>query len=228
MADYKLLLEHIAKWEGTMGADPRDTCSKDPSDYLMPIGKFKGFKVHTVKGICFMTWKANAASLGLDPSTNGFIKMTTEHWAKIIKKTFWDKRNLDKVNSQKIAELIFEATWGSGFGGSTSLVKYMQTLIGVANDGNIGPLTIAALNKKTSTIKEENSLYQKLWDFRLLWLRNLASSNATNYGVYLNGWTNRMNALYERAKTMVATNAVTFSLIPLLVGAFFLYKYYKS
>jgi len=227
MADYKLLLNHIAKWEGTMGADPRDTCGDDPSDYIMPTGKYKGYKVHTVKGICFMTWKANAAKLGFDPSTNGFIKMTSEQWAKVIKKIFWDGRNLDKVNSQKIAELIFEATWGSGFGGSTSLVAFMQKLVGVVGDGNIGPLTIAALNKYTQTPVKENDLYKQMYDFRLRWLQALAKSNPVRYGVYLNGWTNRMNALFERAKTMVATNIGTISLIPFIVGAFFLYKYYK-
>jgi len=213
MADYKLLLDHIAKWEGTMGSDPRDTCADYPSDYVMPSGKYKGYKVHTVKGICFMTWKSNAPKLGFDPSTKGFINMTKSQWASVIKNIFWDGRNLDKVNSQKIAELIFDSTWGSGFGGSSSLVKYMQRLVGVTDDGDIGNITIAALNKETNTPDKENILYKKLWDFRMSFLKQLAVINPIRYGSFLNGWTNRMNALYERAKTMVASNTLGIGLV---------------
>jgi lysozyme family protein len=213
MANYNLLLNHIAKFEGGLSADPRDTCSREPSDYVMPSGKWKGYKVHTNKGICFLTWKENAPKLGFDPSTKGFIGMTTSQWTSIIKRVFWDALSLDRVNSQKIAELIFEATWASGFGGSKTLRQYMQRLIGVGEDGIIGSQTINALNNATKTSSSENTLYQKLWEFRLNWYKQLASSNAIAYGSFLNGWINRMNALYDRAKTMAATNTLGIGLV---------------
>jgi lysozyme family protein len=223
MANYKLLLDHIAKFEGGLSADPRDTCSRQPSEYVMPSGAYKGYKVHTNKGICYMTWKANAPSLGYDSSSKGFVNMTKTQWSQIIKKIFWDKLNLDNVKSQKIAELIFEATWASGFGGSKSLIQYMQSELNVDSDGSIGVQTIAALNSVTDV----DSLYLKLWNYRLEWYKRLASSNPVAYGTFLKGWTNRMNALLIRAKSLISDNIVTISLIPFALGAFFLYKYYK-
>lgn len=224
MADYKIILDHIAKFEGGLSADPRDTCSKQPSDYVMPSGTYKGYKVHTNKGICYITWKGNAESLGYDSSSNGFIKMTKTQWSQIVKKIFWDKLNLDNVNSQKIAELIFEATWASGFGGSKSLIQYMQTQLNVDSVGVIGAKTIEALN----LVIEIDLLYLKLWNYRLDWYKKLAASNPVAYGTFLKGWTNRMNALLVRAKSLVSDNIVTISLIPFVLGAFFLYKYYNN
>jgi len=223
MANYKLLLNHIAKFEGGLSADPRDTCAKQPSDYVMPSGTYKGYKVHTNKGICYMTWKANAPSLGYDASSKGFVNMTKAQWEQIIKKIFWDKLNLDNVDSQKIAELIFEATWASGFGGSKSLIQYMQTQLNVDSVGVIGAKTIQALN----SFSDIDGLYLKLWNYRLDWYKKLAASNPVAYGTFLNGWTNRMNELLIRAKSLVSNNIINISLIPLALGAFFLYKYYK-
>ena len=211
MANFTLILDHIAKFEGSLGADPRDTCAKHPSSFLMPSGVYKGYPVHTNKGICYSTWVSASKVLGYDSSANGFINMTKTQWSEIIKRIFWDKLYLQYMNSQKIAELIMESVWGSGFEGSKSLIEYLQRLVNVNPDGSMGMVTVNALNSKTKINSVENDIYDKLWNFRLKFLQTLALS--PKYSPYIKGWTNRMNDLYNRAKTMVASNPISVGII---------------
>jgi hypothetical protein len=51
------ILSHVAKFEGGLSADPRDTASRNPSKYIMPSGTFKGLPVHTNMGVTFSTWR---------------------------------------------------------------------------------------------------------------------------------------------------------------------------
>jgi type VI secretion system secreted protein VgrG len=223
MANYSLLLSHISKWEGGLSSDPRDTCSKVPSNVLNPKTKQP---YHTNKGICYSTWKANAPKLNFDPSGKGFVNMTTAQWQSIIKKIFWDGKNLDLVDSQPIAELIFETYWGSGNGGATPLIKFMQKQINGVVDGKMSPTNILALNRHTANKNQASALYKKMFDYRLAWLQRLGSN--PKYAWALKGWTNRMNALLDRSKNFVTDNAPTGGVIALIgISFYLLFKYAK-
>ena len=72
--------------------------------------------------------------------------------AKFYKKEFWDKMKLDMIVSQKIADEMM--VFGVNVGISPA-VKAAQRVASVAQDGLIGPKTIAALNKVDETVFDE-------------------------------------------------------------------------
>lgn len=61
----------------------------------------------------------------------------------LIKKQYWDKAKLDLVNSQKIANEIFIFGFNVGM---PIAIKKAQKLIGVNDDGDVGNITLKALN----------------------------------------------------------------------------------
>jgi lysozyme family protein len=223
MANYSLLLSHISKWEGGLSSDPKDTCSRIPSDVINPK---TGDKYHTNKGICYSTWKANAPKLKFDPSGKGFVNMTTAQWEAVIKKIFWDGKNLDLVDNQAIAELIFETYWGSGNGGAIPLVKFMQKESNMVVDGKMTSANILTLNRYTSNKAKASALYKKMYDYRLNWLQRLGAN--PKYAWALKGWTNRMKALLKRSEQFVSQNTSTGGVLLILGLSFYLlFKYGK-
>ncbi|HIJ89852.1 MAG: hypothetical protein OEV89_03720 [Desulfobulbaceae bacterium] len=59
------------------------------------------------------------------------------------KSQFWDKIAGEKINSQKVAEAIFDFGVNAGV---TTAAKLVQRVVGSAQDGSIGPITIGKLN----------------------------------------------------------------------------------
>jgi len=231
MANYRLLIPHMIKWEGGLSADPEDTASSYPSTYKMPYNPYKGKPVHTNKGITFKTWVSTSKELGHPSNTDAFIKMTDAQWGKVMKKFYWDVGKGDSMNSQIIAELLTEIMWGSGNGGLKPNVILMQNFLkkkgydpqGV--DGVIGTNTINALNSYLSKTGKagEKELYDAIWNNRVSQLRT--------YGTFYKhgqGWLNRMNDLYKSALTkateLIANNPIKTGLFSafLIVGGLFL------
>lgn len=221
------MLPHISEWEGGLSADPRDTCADDPSPILATTGKFKGKPLHTNRGVCWMTWKSVAPKLGFPATAQAWVNMTQEQWQKVIKVTFWDAMQLDSLNSQSIAELLMDATWGSGKGGARTVVRELQRIVGLTGkdvDGYVGRKTVEATNaylKKNS----EKALYEKLWAVRLKQLQELGKQ--PQYAWALGGWINRMNSLLDRSKKFVAENPKTISVFGILLLGGMGYAIYK-
>jgi lysozyme family protein len=102
---------------------------------------------------------------------------------KFYKVNFWDKLALDGVASQRIAENMFDFGVNSG---TQRAAKYIQRLVGAAEDGNIGPKTIALINNHNSD--ELLTSYKKA---RLGFVNKIVEKNPTQ-SVFLNGWTKRI------------------------------------
>lgn len=123
---------------------------------------------------------------------NGDMKLTSEmlYDNKAIraqvdafyKKDFWDKMKLDAVASQNTANEMF--LFGVNVG-CKKAVMFAQQIVGVVDDGVVGPKTIAALNKYDDTVFSEryDELEQAHYD-RLVETR-------PEMAVYLKGWKNR-------------------------------------
>jgi lysozyme family protein len=94
MANYKLILPSVAKFEGGLSSDPKDSCSKKPSDVIDPK---TGLGYHTNKGVCYSTWLSASKKLGFDSSGKAFVNMTQSQWESIVKDLYWNPLNLDKV-----------------------------------------------------------------------------------------------------------------------------------
>jgi len=59
------------------------------------------------------------------------------------RESFWDKISADKINSQMVAETIFDFGVNAG---PVTAAKLAQIVIGAVPDGRIGPVTLEKLN----------------------------------------------------------------------------------
>lgn len=72
------------------------------------------------------------------------IKNLTRDAAKAIYKTdFWDRAQCDRL-PPALAYLLFDAAVNSGIG---QAIRFLQRAIGTADDGVLGPLTLAAVQR---------------------------------------------------------------------------------
>jgi len=218
MANYKLILPSVAKFEGGLSSDPRDSCSKKRSDVIDPKN---GLGYHTNKGVCYSTWLSASKKLGFDASGKSFVAMSKSQWESIVKELYWNPLNLDKVNSQAIAEILFQSNWGSGMGGAMTLVRFMQEKINLAQTGKMDTLTVTKLNEYTKNSTKEKSLFKDIWNRRLQYLQSLKS-----FATYGRGWTNRMNDLLSRGLSYMDNIKKPISIIglALIVGGIYFIK----
>jgi len=207
MADFNKFYPILTMTEGPMGADPRDTsAARFPSKYVMQTGPFKGYRVHTVKGITYQTFVANAKKVGLPPTTEAFINLTYEQGKKFYKTLFWDVDNMDKINRQGVAEILVDAKIGS-LAKFRFVVKEMQKFmkqigVPVRYTGKLDAQTIAAINyipPVYGNSKYEYWLINRLSDKRLEFFRKLK-----NFNVYGKGWTARVEAARQRGVAYIA------------------------
>jgi lysozyme family protein len=221
MANYKLILPSVATFEGGLSSDPRDSCSKKRSDVIDPKN---GLGYHTNKGVCYSTWLSASKKLGFNSSGKSFVAMTKIQWESIIKELYWNPLNLDKVNSQAIAEILFQSNWGSGMGGAMTLVRFMQQKLSIAQTGTMNTLTITKLNNSTKDILKEQNLFKDIWERRLEYLQSLKS-----FSIYGRGWTNRMNDILNRGLSYIGENKKPIGIIGLtLVATGIYYAFSKN
>lgn len=225
------VLSHVAKFEGGLSADPRDSASRRPSTYKMPSGSFKGLLVHTNQGVTFATWNNYMNLLGKPVSSPQFINMTRPQWVDIAKRLYWDTIKAPQIKSQGVAEILFEAIWG---GGSANLVRAMQQYLktkgykgankmDLTTDGAMGANTLFALNQYTSIKKNETELIEYLTDKRLDYLKSLSS-----WPTFGTGWTNRVLAMKDRALAAVTTTTGLATIFFLGLVGFGYYFYNKN
>jgi lysozyme family protein len=99
------------------------------------------------------------------------------------KKHYWDKIYLDQVCNDKVAGFILD--WYINSGGSG--IKSIQRIIGVNDDGIVGPKTIAAINNYPG------DLFAMLKAGRENFYRSIVRSDPSK-GKYLTGWLNRLRS----------------------------------
>lgn len=141
MANYKLMIPWIKKWEGGYANDPDDAGGC------------------TMQGITIATYQRY---FGKDNTCSDLKNITDQQWEYIFKIGFWDKMQADEIKSQSVAELIVQMAWGSG---AVTATKRIQKLLGVKVDGVIGPITLWHINKQNP-----RTLFTDLKDMREQWL----------------------------------------------------------
>lgn len=167
MANVLKLIPHILKWEGGWANDPAD----------------KGGP--TMKGVTIAVYTAYRAKKGKKTPTQQDLKnITQEEWADILKTMYWDRWKADQINSQSIANLLVDWVWASGVYG----IKHPQRVLGVKDDGIVGPKTIAAINN----YPDQKALFNKLWLRRKQHFISIANARPANKK-FLKGWLNRLN-----------------------------------
>ena len=230
MANYKLIIPHVKKNEGGLTSNPKDT---NPAKNPSPIKDPKtGLFYHTNKGIIWGTWVAWSKKKGIAVDAQRWYKMSDADWESVMKTLFWDSIDGDKINSQAIAEILFEAVWG---GSAKSLIVYLQTYLrqkGFTNDkgeeigvdGAMGQNTYQALNKLTKDPKKHAQLIKDLTEKRLSTLKTLPSWSWAG-----TAWTRRLNEIQEAGLKYITENPVKtgggiLGILLLGVGAYYLSK----
>ena len=173
MADVNKLAHWILKWEGGFVNDPDDSGGA------------------TNKGVTIKTWK----QVGYDKDGDGDIDvkdlklLTVNDVIKVVLKPhYWDRWKADEIVSQSVANICVDWVWASGKPGITRV----QKLLGVKQDGVVGPKTLAALNSR-SPLPLFGAIKQK----RIKFIDEICIKNPKNLK-FKKGWLNRLNDLkYE-------------------------------
>lgn len=196
MANSTKIVPFILKWEGGLSKNPADTAA------LYPVPDGSGY--HTNKGITWRTWSGKYGTS--DESIKRFYAMSQTDWNTIFKPLFWDALQLDKVNSQRIADVLANWAWGSGPGAAA---KAIQKIVGVTADGVIGPQTIKAINAAP-----EQQTFDKLKAANVAFFNQLVQQ--PQYSDFKKGWFNRLDDLYNNYIKKIAPGAI------MLLGVVFL------
>ena len=124
--------------------------------------------------------------------------MTPEDAAKFYHEHFWKKMRCDEINDEMLRLHIFDNGVNCG---AIRAIKMIQVLVGVTDDGNIGPITLAAINARTKypiwKVYEDVELPVLLWQeyawARIQRYRYLATRNE-KLAIFLKGWERRVHS----------------------------------
>lgn len=138
----------------------------------------------TNKGVTQAVYDAYRKVRGRGHMSVKFI--TDEELRAIYKFQYWDKVQGDFLPSG-LDYAVFDFAVNSGV---TRAAKYLQAVLGVAQDGQIGARTLAAITGPVKTIKA-------LCDRRMSFLRNLRT-----FLTFGRGWTRRVTEVRAHALDM--------------------------
>lgn len=224
MANYKLIIPHVKKNEGGLADTLKDT---NPAKNPSPIKNPKtGLYYHTNKGIIWGTWVAWSKKKGIPVDAQRWYRMSDADWEDVMKTLYWDSIYGDKINSQAVAEILFEAVWG---GSAKSLIIYLQTYLRKAGydvkvDGAMGKNTYTALNEYTKNDKKHAQLIKDLTAKRLETLQSLSSWSWAG-----KAWTRRLYEIQDAGlkyiqENPVKTGGAAIGLLLLGAGIYYLSK----
>lgn len=161
MADINILAPVILKWEGGYVNNPLDHGGC------------------TNMGVTLATYQA----IVNPKATCADIKAMTKADFILVLRKFWDRWLADQIHDQKLADILVDWVWGSGAWG----IKIPQRLLGVAQDGMVGPKTVAALNAQNPV-----TFLQQVWNARKDFLCGIVERTPSQQ-CFLKGWLNRLN-----------------------------------
>lgn len=140
----------------------------------------------------------------------------------IYKSMYWDAIQGDKIKQYAIAAIIFDQAVNRGV---SAAVKQAQRILGLAQDGKIGPITIATLNGVKDTDFIPKYLTESINAYKTIVANNPSQS------VFLNGWLKRVESLKSYASNLFGSiNATTVGIgVVAVVGAsvlgYIIYQY---
>ena len=166
MAQIKKLSPIIAKWEGKFVDDPID----------------KGGA--TNMGITIGTWR----SVGYDKNGDGIIdvqdmKLLDYNDFSAVLRIYWNRWQADNIENQSVAGILVDWVWASGVWG----IKIPQRILGLKEDGIVGPATLKAVNSA-----DQKELFEKIFEARKKFFEDIAKNNPSQKR-FIKGWLNRLN-----------------------------------
>jgi lysozyme family protein len=144
----------------------------------------------------------------------------------IYKKLYWDVVKGDKIRKYSVALVIFDQAINRG---NSAAIRQVQRVLGVAQDGIMGPQTLDKLNFATSSPDlEKKFLDSYLQESKLAY--NTIVKNNPSQVVFLSGWLKRVDSLISESRSYLGTiNATTVvgigvGVVIILVGSILIYQ----
>ena len=160
-------LSLVLKWEGGWSNHPQDTGGP------------------TMKGITLATMRRY---VDRKATADDLRRISDAQIAKVYRKRYWDA-----VKGDELPDGIDYATFDFAVNsGPARASKYLQRAAGVAQDGVIGPVTLAAVRGMDPV-----TLIESLCASRMAFLKRIKS-----WPVFGEGWTNRVNDVRRHAINM--------------------------
>lgn len=166
MGRHELITGFIKKWEGGFSNNAKD----------------KGGATNS--GITLTTYRK---FYGSGKTVEDLKNMTTNEWDYIFRKGYYYPIKAHLIQDDYVALAICEMSWMSGI---KPTVKNVQRVLGLVDDGIIGPITLTALNTNSDEV------FDKLIDMRKTWYNSIVENNPSQQ-VFLKGWLNRLNSLVK-------------------------------
>lgn len=130
--------------------------------------------------------------IGHDVSAEEMRALTVAEVTPLYKKRYWDVCRCDELHAG-LDYVVFDIAVNSGTGRAA---KFLQSAVGVAADGSIGPRTIAAVGASELSTKE---LINIICDRRQKFWESLAT-----FATFGKGWTRRGDSVRKEALSMVS------------------------
>jgi len=177
VANFTTIVDKTLNFEGGYQAFPNDSANYNSLGQL--VGTNRG-----ISAIAYETY------LGFPPTVSQIRAITPAIAKAVYKKLFWDKMAGDALLNDSVAHIMFDSYIATGSlklsrqgiadaGGSVDQgnVPFNNYTVGVVN----------ALNPQAvfNAVKQRN-IDQRMW---------LAENNPSKYGMFLQGWLNRLNAI---------------------------------
>lgn len=166
MAKIEKLSPIVAKWEAGFVNDTTD----------------KGGA--TNMGITIGTWR----QIGYDKDGDGDIdvqdiRLLDERDFGCVLKIYWNRWQANRIINQSVANLLVDWVFTSGAWG----VKIPQRILGLKQDGNVGQLTLNAVNSAN-----QKELFNKIFEARKKFFNDIVKNNPSQKR-FIKGWLNRLN-----------------------------------
>jgi len=163
---------HMLKSEGGFQADPRDPGNPNGTS--------------TNLGVTQRVWEE---WVGHPVDEKEMRSLTPEKVAPMYKQKYWDKIRGDDLPSG-VDMAVFDCCVNSGPGRAA---KLLQKVLGLTEDGAIGPNTLAAI-----LVADVGQLIDKYCAARQDFLQSLAT-----FDTFGKGWTRRVSEVNLKAKEMI-------------------------
>lgn len=148
----------------------------------------------TNKGITLATFRRYVKRSG---TVADLKRLTTKQAGIVYRKRYWDKVRGDQL-PDGVDYAVFDFAVNSG---PARAAKYLQRIVGAAQDGRIGPKTLAAVNAYVDgNPTMRRTLIDKLCDDRMAFLRRLR-----HWSTFGRGWTRRVEDVRQTAFDMART-----------------------
>ena len=162
-----------------------------------------------------------SAWLGRPATIDDVKNMTKETATAIYKRNYWDAIWGDKIKYYSVAAAMFDQAVNRG---PKSAIKQAQKIVGVTQDGVIGPVTLAAINN----MPDSQFLPQYLSASAAFY--NMLVQNDPSQGVFLNGWLKRIQHLQAHVYSYLGSpnGQIAVGVAAILiagVGGYVAYKY---